>query len=130
MSGSDAFYRQMKGVASDLLSRFKQGDVRLLRDTRAAVDPTKPHLPGAVSSTAEHVLDATVRVVSEEHLLNTSVVASDLSVIFAARSSLTESLEVQMTDRIKFDGKERVIKNIIRKPGTGIAVAFDVAVAS
>jgi len=112
------FYDDMQAVATDLLTEFKQGTVVLIKSTPGTVDPAKPWIPVA-GSTTNYTLNATVRPVSKKFIDGTSIIATDSEITFAH-----PGVEVLPGDKFTIDGKQVVTLLVKRIPEAGTVVAW------
>lgn len=121
---SDAFYNDMKNLASGILNQFKQGTVQLKRIQRVAGDKpwSKP-----TDTPVTYDLDAVVSGVDAAKIDGTRILATDLVVTTSPRMRLNGVyVEIEPTDRdqVVVRGKQRSIKVVDRIPGSGPAITF------
>ena len=113
------FYREMQGVASDLLAEFSQGTV-VYTITGAPTGPAWNPTPGAPVS---YTLGATVQGVAKEYVDGTLILATDLQVtcaVFGAEPSLAGTITI--------DGKVCQIVRVDKVPGAGTVIAWRIFV--
>ena len=120
------FYGKMQGVATGLLTKFKQGTVTLTRTTYAA--KVNDWDPPVVPVDTVYTLNAAVREVSRKYIDGTNILRSDGQINFAVKAtdasgSLVDITPVK-TDKISIDGDDVTILDLIRVPRAGTAVAF------
>jgi len=112
------FYDEMAGVATELLTEFKQGSVVLRRTTQAAGD--NPWEPGT-ETTVDYPLSATVRRVQQKYIDGTLIVGTEDQITFAVVNGIAPSMT---TDRFVVDGHARVLKDLRPLPAAGTPVAY------
>ena len=113
------FYREMQGVASELLAEFSQGTV-VYTITGPSTGPEWNPTPGAPVS---YTLDATVQGVAKEYVDGTLILATDLQVtcsVFAVEPSLAGTITI--------DGKVCQIVRVDKVPGAGVTIAWRIFV--
>lgn len=111
------FYEDMQGVATELLTEFNQGALRLKRHTPGGGPPHNPGAPTYVP----YPVSGVVSGVSEEHLKDTLIKSTDLVAKIAV-----PDYEPRLQDRFEIDGSEINIVKVRRIPEAGTAVAFEV----
>lgn len=118
---SDAFYLEMRDVATELLEEFDQGILRL---ARIAVTTADADRPWDVSLGAPSFVDlaGTARTVSQRYVDGTRIVNTDIEVTFAHPAGL--SPEPQQTDRIEVHGVVHKTVGVKRLPESGPVVAW------
>ena len=109
-------YDELQGVASEVLSDFDQGTIKLVQITRAAGTPDKP---GAAVSTT-HKLDAVAKGVSFKYVQSGFAIASDKEVISAVLNGVT----VTENDFIEIDGVRHKILRDLSVPAAGTRCAW------
>lgn len=115
------FYTEMRNIASDLITEFKQGSVAYVEYTApAGATPDDPGEP--VASVTP--IDGVARGVSMQYVDNTLVTASDLQVTFAA-GVVTPKLSGFM----RIDDVDHKVLRVMPKPAAGTPVAWTVVVA-
>lgn len=122
------FYAEMAGVATELLTEFKQGVVTLMRTVYAEPDPTTPWIPGETTEQS-HDLKATVAAVTvdqanAQYIDGTTITTADLVVTCAV-----PPVEPAMTDTLTIDGEVRQMKKIVQVPAAGVPIVFKLFVA-
>lgn len=113
------FYEDMQGVATEVLTEFNQGTLRLLRHTPGG-GPS--HNPGPATYVPSNVNGA-VSGVSEEHLKDTLIKATDLLARIAVPANAPRT-----QDRLEIDGVAYPIVKVVQVPAAGTPVAFQVFV--
>ena len=137
---SDAFYAEMQEVATDILTEFAQGDVRLVRSVPGTPDADRPWLPGipgsmtyrlsaTVSGVQRRFVDGTLVVGTEDQAV-VAVVATHIETDGVAVPPATVSIEPTMSDSFLVDGVARKIKKVVAIPEAGTPVAFAVVMES
>lgn len=123
----------LAAVVDRLIKRYGSGTVTLVRATAGAPDADTPWVPGAPSLDV-YTLDARVDGVTADHLVDTSIVATDLVVIASpkatASSGAVVDIEPRMTDTLQIGGVPKAIKKIEAVPAAGPAARFNLFVAS
>ena len=113
------FYREMQGVASELLAEFSQGTV-VYTITGAPTGPAWNPTPGAPVS---YTLDATVQGVEADYVDGSLILATDKQVtcaVFGAEPSLAGTITI--------DGKVCQIVRVDKVPGAGTVIAWRIFV--
>lgn len=125
------------GMAANVAGQIKKygsGTVTLTRATRAAPDPSTPHIPGEVTGVEFYTLDARVDGVAAEFIDGTTIVATDRMVIASPKATDTNGAIVDIvprqSDTLTVDGAVKVIKKIEAVPAAGPAARFHIFVAS
>ncbi len=120
------FYKDLQAVASDVLSTFRQGDIKLVKfepvevlDENGVVIPPSPDQP-AETEEVLHDLKGTVRGVSFKYLSSSFVTATDLEVTTA----VLDGVEVSVNDLIEIDGVRYNIVEDVSVPAAGVRVAW------
>lgn len=115
-----SIYDNLRGVATQLLTEFKQGVISLVTITPG----TGPaHNPGPSTSATKVIPGAVARGVSFKYVNSGLAVASDLQVNMSV-----ETVTPTMNDFIDIDGSRYKIVQIINKPAAGIPVACSVII--
>lgn len=114
------FYAEMRGIATELLTEFKQGSMALLKYTPASGPPHNPGKP----TWARLPFDGTANGVSAYMLQDTLVQSSDRVVNMPA--AITPTIK----DRIEIDGVSYQIIKVTPKPAAGDPVVWQVVVRS
>ena len=114
------FYAEMRGIATELLTEFKQGSMALLQYTPASGPPHNPGKP----TWARLPFDGTANGVSAYMLQDTLVQSSDRVVIVPA------DIVPTVKDRIEIDGVGYQIIKVTPKPAAGNPVLWQVVVRS
>lgn len=118
-----AFYEQMQGISTDLLTRFNQGVIQLVQITPGS-GPT--HNPGPSVRGAPILLKGSasaafsVRGATKTYQNGTTIQAGDVKVV----SKVIANIDPKLTDKIILDGKEYGIIQFNRIPETGTTVAW------
>lgn len=112
------FYSEMQGIATELLGEFDQGGLALAVTTPG---DGPPHNPGPPTH-QEIPFAGTARGVTGEHLKDTLIQSSDLSVIMPGH------LKPAMTDKVLIAGQSYSIVKISAKPAAGIPAVYEVVV--
>lgn len=125
---ADDFYAEMQGVATELMTEFKQGSVTLARVIYSEADPATPWIPGETTEQS-HDLKATVAAVTvdqanAQYIDGTAITTADVVVTCAVPPVVPA-----MTDTLSIDGQVRTIKKIIQVPAAGVAIVFKIFVA-
>jgi hypothetical protein len=110
------FYLEMRDIASDLLSDFKQGLIRYIAVTPGAGPADNPGPP----IETPYTLDATARGVSFKYVNNTSIVVTDGQVTMAYRPDVTPDIK----GFIEGDGVRHKVVAVVRIPEFGDVVAW------
>lgn len=112
-------YGQLADTALAVLTQYKQGEIRLLRETANAANPSEPWVD-AGSATAEHVLSGAVaRGVTAKYAADGVVRMSDLMVTVAK-----PPVDPQTSDRLRIDGVEHEIVKVQKVPAAGVPVVW------
>lgn len=125
------FYKEMQGIASDILREFDQTDTD--RPASASnngiyyvgVTPATggtPANPGSPVEAAPIKLDAVARGVSFKYIDGSHIVATDLQATMAVRSDVTPAIGGFML----VDGNRYKIIQVVNKPAAGVPVAHTV----
>lgn len=112
------FYAQMQGVASELLQEFDQGGLALVVTVPGGGPAHNPLPP----TQQEVPFTGTARGVTGEHLQDSLIQSSDLSVIMPGHLNPT------MTDKVMVNGKPHNIIKIIPKPAAGTPAVYELVV--
>lgn len=115
-----SLYDDMRVIATELLTEFKQGSMALLQHTPASGPPHNPGNP----SWLRLPFDGTANGVSAYMLQDTLVQSSDRVVIVPA--AITPTIK----DRIEIGGVSYQIIKAIPKPAAGDPVVWQVVVRS
>ncbi|WP_157866116.1 hypothetical protein [Mesorhizobium japonicum] len=112
------FYDEMAGVATDLLTEFNQGVVKLKRETPGVVDPEQPWMP--VEPTVQiWPLNAVVKRIHQRYEDGILIVETGDMVTFAVPAVVP-----QLSDFLAIDGTDRAITNLTSIPPAGVVVAY------
>ena len=114
------FYRDMQGIAGDLLEEFDQGPLCLLRETPGDGPDWDP---GESPESLRKSIPGTVRGVSDAYVDGTLVVSTDLQCTIPGGR-----IEPKMTDRIEVNGQAHQIVRIDPRPASGTVVAYIVII--
>lgn len=109
------FYREMQGVASDVLRDFNQGVIQYVALTPGDGPRDNPGEPQETPTT----VDATARGVSFKYVDGTNILSSDLQITMPG-----DGIAPEMTGFIRVDGVRYKIVAIHRKPAAGTPVAW------
>ena len=135
------FYEDMQGIATDLLTEFKQGTLYLAQTTQAPPDPAKPWL-APTTTTRKFLLNGVLTNVNRKFIDNVTIVAADSQATVAVPGVLTEidgspaldgatqDIEPYAGDILIVDGNERAIIAVKRIPDAGTTVALALVVRS
>ena len=115
---SDDFYTEMQGVATELLSEFKTGVARLVRRARTAADAQRPY-DKADGAPAYTTLNGVVLTVDKKLVDNKRVFGREDMLVCAH-----PGFDIEGTDKVEIDGRERTIIKFKPKPGAGIRVCW------
>jgi tellurite resistance-related uncharacterized protein len=115
-----SFYDEMRGVATEALTEFSQGTLKLKRHTPGA-GPT--HNPGAGTWAEVAVLKGAVGGVGKAYLDSTIIVETDRAVTCAV-----PAVEPAAGDKVEIDGVDHNVVAVKRIPEAGTAVAYKVFV--
>lgn len=113
-----SIYAELQGVAGGLLREFDQGGLVLLKQVPGS---GPPHNPGP-STWVDVQFAGTARGVTGEHLKDTLIQSSDLTVVMPG------SLTPVMADRIRIGSEQYSIVKIIPKPAAGTPAVYEVVV--
>lgn len=113
------FYDDMRGIASDLLSKFSQGVIAHVR--MAVVSGVTPDAPSASVATVTTLAGAVARGVQYKYVTRGLAVATDLQVTFAGDALATPPT---IHDFIEVDGVRLKIVQIVPKPAAGTPVVY------
>lgn len=111
-------YDDMQQIASDLFTEFDQPTIKLIQMTPGSGSAFDP---GAATPTPQTLKGATARGVSSKYVRNGLAVATDLQVSFAG-----DNPAPKMTDFVDVNGDRLKIVNIVRKPASGVVIAWTV----
>lgn len=120
-----SLYDDMRSIATELLTEFKQGGMVLLKYTPASGPPHNPGNP----SWLRLPFDGTANGASAYMLQDTLVQSSDRVVIVPA-AIVPSSVKPDVKDRIEIDGVSYQIIKAIPKPAAGDPVVWQVVVRS
>lgn len=118
-----AFYEQMQGIATDLLTQFNQGVINLIVVTPGSGPPSNPGPPvrsaplllkGAANAAFS------VRGASKTYADGTMIQRGDIKVT----TKVITGIDPKLTDKITLDGKEYNIIHFNKIPETGTTVAW------
>ena len=118
-----AFYDDMQGIATDLLTQFNQGVISLIVVTPGNGPPSNPGPPvrsapmflkGAASAAFS------VRGASKTYSDGTHIQRGDIKVT----TKVLSGIDPKLTDKITLDGKEYNIIHFNKIPETGTTVAW------
>jgi hypothetical protein len=115
MPGFD--YARMQATASQLLERFSQGVVAIIKP-RASTPGANSWDPLITDDPVVYTLDATVKGVSKQFANGTTVLATDLEVTEAVFGA-----DVEPPDQLAIDGQTVVVVETMRVPAAGTLVA-------
>ena len=115
-----SLYDDMRGIATELLTEFKQGSMALLQYTPASGPPHNPGKP----SWLRLPFDGTANGVSAYMLQDTLVQSSDRIV------NMPAAIVPTVKDRIEIDGVGYQIIKATPKPASGDPVVWQVVVRS
>ena len=115
-----SLYDDMRGIATELLTEFKQGSMVLLQYTPASGPPHNPGKP----SWLRLPFNGTANGVSEYMLQDTLVQSSDRVV------NMPAAIVPTVKDRIEIDGVGYQIIKVTPKPAAGDPVVWQVVVRS
>lgn len=112
------FYTKMQGIASDLLTRFNQGEIILLRVTPGAGPANNP----GPATEAPTTLKATARPAKGSVLLapGTLIKLGDLKVV----AKVEAGAEPSTKDRMTINGQKYNIIRFDKIPASGVTVAW------
>lgn len=123
----------MRRNVARMIAWYSSGTVTLTRSTPGAPDSDTPWEPGAPSVDV-YTLDARVDGVTDDHLVDGSIVATDLVVIASPKalnsSGVVVDFDPAMTDVLVIDGATKSIKKIEAVPAGGPPARFNIFVAS
>lgn len=111
------FYQDMQEIATDLLTEFNQGTIKIIRDT---FPNAKPYDPGEPVPT-EYSFKGVTRGVSKKFVDGTFILESDLQATLAYSSEIVINPK---TDRIKVDNIEYQILSVKNTPASGTIVSI------
>lgn len=115
------------------IKRYSSGAVTLVRTTTGTPGADTPWEPGAPSLDV-FTLDARVDGVTDDHLADGAIVATDLVVIASPKATNSNGAVVdfdpRMTDVLRIDGAAKSIKKIEAVPAGGPPARFNIFVAS
>ncbi len=114
------FYSDLRAVASNVLSEFKQGSVSYVRmQSVVGATPDDPGTPIEVVSP----LNATVRPVSTKYVDGSHIIQSDRQVTMP-----NDGIEPKMSGFIRIDGSDHKIIEIMPRPAAGDPITYTVIV--
>lgn len=118
-----AFYKQMRGISTDLLTRFNQGSLALVKitpGTGPAHNPGPPvrQPPRVIKGAASAAYS--VRGGSKSYRDGTMVLVGDIKVVVAPLTGVDPA----PSDKITIDGKEYNIVQFDKIPEPGVTVAW------
>jgi len=114
-------YSKLQGVAGDLLTRFNQPTITLIKITPGTGTPANPGLPVEVS----HVLTGAVAKGASAYLIAQKIAnAGDLLVTMKA----TEGVEPTLKDAVLVDGKRFRIVEVKKVPASGTVIVYKLQV--
>lgn len=117
-----AFYDQMQGLSTQLLTDFNQGVIELVQLTPGNGPPQNPGPPTSVTTLLKGTASAafSVRGASKTYQDGTTVLAGDVKVI----SKVIAGIDPKPGDKIKLDGALYNIIQFNKIPETGTTVAW------
>ena len=107
-------YSDMQETATELLTEFNQGVIKLIK----VVDGTGPSYDPGDPTETEFDLVGTVRGVESKYVDNKLILESDLQVTVAVHATQVP----EMSDKISIDGKIVDIVKIMPVPPAGVIV--------
>lgn len=120
MSRSDPFYKDMAGVALDIIDEFQQG--LLVLERRSPVAGSIPWEPDAPTITTLPVVGV-VRSVDRRYVDGTLVIATDRMATLPV-NALPVGVAPQMGDVLIIDGERTTIKKVLRVPEAGVLIVY------
>ncbi len=117
-----SIYDEMRVVAKEVLTEFKQGGIKYVR-LNAAVGP--PDNPGVPSETSFVIDDGVARGVEYKYVDGTQVVASDGQITCGAPQQFTPNIK----DYVEVGGQRHKIRRVTAIPPTGTPVAYTIIYA-
>lgn len=109
------FYEEMQGVATELLTEFNQGIIRLVRITK-----TGPSYNQSQSSQTIYPLHGVTKGVSQKYVDGKNIVITDSQAIISVPSDIIPDI----SDKLRVDGKDYEILSVKKIPESGITVAI------
>jgi hypothetical protein len=111
------FYSDMQGIASGLLTEFKQGVTRFIALTPGIGSPDNPGTPIETI----HDFDGTVRGVRFRYIDGSQIFATDIQTTAPGTLPIADA-----TGFLEVDGKRFKVIKVIAKPAAGLPVTFDI----
>lgn len=109
------FYKEMQGVATELLAEFNQGVIKYIAPSATGGDPFNP----TQGASTEYTLDAVARGVEFKYIREGYISASDIQVTAAVFD-----VEPKMNGTVEIDGKEKQIIAIQQIPAAGTVLSW------
>lgn len=117
-----SIYDDLRAVATEIMPDFKQGDIRYVSVTNVA--GSAPDEVGSTSETVSAPLNAVARPVSTKYVDGTHIVQSDRQVVIPNDGITTPD----MTGKVRIDGVNYKIINIMPRPAAGDPITWTVIV--
>lgn len=115
------FYEEMQGIATGLLTEFKQGVIQIAKITPGSGPKNNP---GPSTETLTTLKGAVARGVKFKYVQSGMAVASDLQVTHAVQDGVTPAID----GFVYIDGVKYKIVNIVDKPAAGTKVVHTLIV--
>lgn len=110
------FYEDMQKTASDILSEFNQGEIKLIQFT---YPNTSPDEPGEPVETV-HDLKGTVSGINFQYIQEGFIPETDLTLVV----SVVKSITININDIVEIDGVKYKIVKDISTPSAGVKVVW------
>ncbi len=115
------FYEEMRDVAAEILTEFKQGVIQLVTITPGA---GPAHDPGAPTETPVTLVGAVARGIKFKYVSMGLGVASDMQVTHSVQEGATPAIN----GFVLIDGVKFKIVNVVDIPGAGTVVVHTLIV--
>jgi hypothetical protein len=123
---SDVFYKDMAGIALDIIDEFQQGTLALERRTPVAGAPEWEPQPPQIDT---YPVVGVVRSVDRRYVDGTLVMATDRMATVPAYS-LPVGVVPNMADGLIVDGQPCTIKKMLKVPEAGVTIVYKMILGS
>ena len=115
------FYKEMQGIASDVLRDFNQGVIEYITLSSGNGPIDNPGEPTEIKTTLR---GATARTVKSKYVDNTIILGTDIQITFSVQTNVNPEID----DFVKIDGIRYKIIKTMTIPSAGTPVAHMIMV--